>query len=251
MRRLSALLLLSVLWLAACSDGDEARNDAVGASDADPAREPDTPAPHDEEAERVADGRAPYEALPDMQVDPASGVRYAVLDTLLRSDDTLDTARARLGAPNIVPDTLPGAEGEAMAGWTMYPGHPTRELSVYLDEAGLHPASIVADEDVSEWRRADGVAIGMNSNELAELNGRPFDFLGFDWDYGGLVTDWNGGALARQGDPTGSVRLCPPEPIEGMPPPDLPMGDAEFTSDDPRMQDAPGWVCELGVNLGP
>lgn len=203
----------------------------------------------DEEAKRIADGRAPYEALPDLRTDPASGVRYGVIDGLLRSDDTLETARARLGAPNVVPDTLAGAEGEMVQGWTLYPGHPTRELAVYLDDSGTTPRSIVAGEDVSEWRRADGVMIGMSSQELAALNGRPFDFMGFDWDFGGVVVDWNGGALGGEAHGPHPVRLCAPETPEGMTPPDLPFGDSEFSSDDPRLAATPAWVCEFGINL--
>jgi hypothetical protein len=241
-----------VLSLAACDGSrdatpptarDAARPAAAAASDGGTEA-----GVHDAASEREADGRAPYEALPQSRVD-ADGVRYSVLDGLLRGDDTLASARERLGNPNVRPDTLPGAEGEMVPGWTLYRGHPTRELSVYLDEAGVHPVSIVAREDVSEWRRADGVAIGMRIDELARLNGRAFDFYGFDWDMGGYVSDWNGGRLEPRGESAGAVRLCPLERSETDPPVDIPLGDSEFASDDPRARAAQAWVCELSVNL--
>lgn len=241
------ILLLPLLSLAACGEARIA--DGGDAHATAPTTTPDQAEAHDAEAERRADGRAPYEALPNARVDPATAVRYSVVDGLLRGGDTLASARERLGAPNVAAGMLPGPEGTTLPGWTLYPGHPTRELAVHLDESGRHPASIVAGEDVSEWRRADGVHIGMSSDELAQLNGRPFDFLGFDWDMGGYVADWNGGALGRDGG-SGPVRLCPAERGEDEAPVELPAGDQEFSSSDPRMKDAQASVCEFAVQLG-
>ena len=33
----------------------------------------------------------------------------------------------------------------------------------------------------------------MTLKEMASLNGGPFTLYGFDWDYGGTVSDWKGG----------------------------------------------------------
>ena len=30
---------------------------------------------------------------------------------------------------------------------------------------------------------------------MEAANGKPFKFTGFDWDYGGTVTNWNGGTF--------------------------------------------------------
>jgi hypothetical protein len=97
----------------------------------------------------------------------------------------------------------------------------------------------------SIWARADGVRLGLTSTELQAKNGRPFKFLGFEWDYGGAISDWRGGTLAPDGVSRGPVVLCPPDPY----PDDYPAGDSEFPSDDPRMLARPAAVCEFGVNL--
>lgn len=48
--------------------------------------------------------------------------------------------------------------------------------------------------DSSIWSLSNGIKIRMPIKELAKLNGRPFSFVGFDWDYGGGV-NLKGGKL--------------------------------------------------------
>ena len=42
---------------------------------------------------------------------------------------------------------------------------------------------------------SQGISLGTSLQELEHLNGRPFTLAGFGWDYAGVITDWNGGAL--------------------------------------------------------
>jgi hypothetical protein len=46
------------------------------------------------------------------------------------------------------------------------------------------------------WNVA-GITIGSTLAEVQKVNGRPFLVNGFEWDYGGLVTNWKGGMLGR------------------------------------------------------
>jgi hypothetical protein len=215
-------LLLIVLSLAACrEDGDAAPTGsaATGASTA-PATKPASEAP------------------------PSAVETVPVLESLLRPDDTLASARARLGAAQVVEEELPGAEGETSPGWRLYPDDPERSIEVWLNEAG-RPQALFVRGTKSIWARADGVRLGLTSTELQAKNGRPFKFFGFEWDYGGAISDWRGGALAPDGVSRGPVVLCPPDPY----PEGYPAGDSEFPSDDPRMVAKPAVVCEFGVNL--
>lgn len=181
----------------------------------------------------------------------ADGGGQPRMDDLVHADDSLEAVRARLGATNVVPERLPSAEGDTMAGWILFPADPSRRLWVYLDESGTHPMMLLAGKGATAWTRSDGVRIGMSSQELAQLNGGPFGFMGFDWDYGGVVTDWRGGRLAPAGASAGPVRLCRPEPAKGTRMDDYPVGDSEFSSDDSRMLTNPARVCEFGVNIDP
>ena len=187
---------------------------------------------------------------PEAATAPATEAPARIED-LVHYDDSLASLQARLGARHAIAETLPGAEGETMSGWTLFPADPTRRLSVYLDDTGEHPLMLLAGQEAVAWTRADGVRIGMSSQELAQLNGGAYGFMGFDWDYGGVVTDWRGGRLAPDGASAGPVTLCPRDAGVGQEPTEYPVGDSEFRSDDARLLVNPAWVCEFGVNIDP
>jgi hypothetical protein len=128
----------------------------------------------------------------------------------------------------------------------LYPDDAKRRIDVFLDEGGTHPASLRIAAESSPWQRADGIRIGLTSKELQAMNGKPFEFLGFDWDYGGAITDWREGKLAAANGGGGPVQLCPPESV----PDHYPSGDSPFGSDDPGMRKSPATVCEFSVNIG-
>lgn len=174
-------------------------------------------------------------------MDSRSLPDIAPIDELVRATDTLATLRARHGADNVREETLPGAEGQAHRGWTLFGSQPARRLEIHLDESG-RPASVYADREATAWRSADGVHIGLDSTQLAALNGGPFEFWGFDWDYGGYVSSWEGGRLDR-GAASTKVRLCAPENA----PADYPAGDSPVMSDDPRLVRTPARICEFAV----
>ena len=118
---------------------------------------------------------------------------------------------------------------------------------------GKLSAIYVRDPD-SRWRGPLDLKIGMSSTELDQLNGRPFRFLGFDWDYGGYVSNWAEGVLATALLAPGhlAVRLAPPALAEGEErAADYPAGDSEFPSDLPSVRAQPPVVVEFGVAFGP
>ena len=118
---------------------------------------------------------------------------------------------------------------------------------IYTDENNSHPGSLLIDEAGSKWHLANSIKLGTDSKTLQSLNQKPFTFYGFYWDYGGVITEWNGGALSKK-TVSGSqinIHLCPPED------PKLPenylMGDGTFNSDNPLAVKFPPVVCKLGV----
>ena len=54
--------------------------------------------------------------------------------------------------------------------------------------------------------------------EVEKINGKPFKIAGFEWDYGGYVSNWTGGSLGSAFLAPGqlAVRLAPPELAEGV-----------------------------------
>lgn len=225
-----ACVMLATMWALTACQAPEAPPPAPAAPPA-----ATTPAPAASPA--VA---PPPSAPPAAQAASAS---TPTLASLLRTDDTLATAQARLGAGNVVAETLDGAEGETFPGWVLYPDDPTRRVEVFLDDANAHPTALRVFAEETVWRRADGIGIGTTTAELQKRNGKPFEFLGFDWDYGGAITDWHGGALASVKSDGSALTLCPPEDA----PTDYPAGDSAFSSDDKRMVAHPARVCEFLV----
>ena len=230
--RTSPKTFLTLAWLCALAACQGKETPAPAAASSAPAPAAATAAPSPAPA-----AQAPTPAsAPDTAAIPA-------LASLLRADDTLATAQARLGKGNVVAETLDGAEGETFPGWVLYPDDPKRGAEVFLDDANVHPTAVRVSSDEATWRRADGIGIGTTTAELQQRNGKPFEFLGFDWDYGGAITDWHGGKLASVKTDGSSLSLCPPEDA----PADYPSGDSPFSSDDKRMVAHPARVCAFIV----
>ena len=117
---------------------------------------------------------------------------------LVHAGDSEDSLRARLGGDRVVRDTVWFEEGEFdPQGTVLFAKDPARRLSVqWANTEQRSEAEIVrVVSDSSTWRVAPGVGIGSTLAELEQLNGRPFQLAGFEWDYSGTVSSWEGGRL--------------------------------------------------------
>lgn len=153
----------------------------------------------------------------------------------LRADTDVDELRRLFGATNVRVGQIDGPEGTTANGVTLFADDPQRRALLYFaDETGLRGLdTVLVREPTSRWRLDNGVHIGMRLHELLALNGTAVAFSGFDWDYGGTITDWKGGRLApREGDPVRrGVRLR----VDRVAATDhFPSGDTTFMSNDPR-----------------
>jgi hypothetical protein len=101
------------------------------------------------------------------------------------------------GAENFISDSIYLGEGYSIPGYRLFPDQPG-ELSVIFPggEVNLRDLQITIDAPDTTWYgRGTGIRIGTTLEELNALNGNPFELMGFDWDYGGVITDWRGGSL--------------------------------------------------------
>ena len=233
MRRIRrwAFLIAAACALGACRDGDVPDREAM--------RTP--PAP----STAMRSPRAPREVTDRQPARVTTPALPSTLDQVVAPADTFDRLRQRYGEAEVVRAILPAGEGTEVPGWVVFPHDPARRVAIYLDDAGGHPASAVVRER-SAWTRADGLRVGLDATALEALNGGPFAFSGFDWDYGGYVTDWKGGRLDRGGRTIGPVRLCAPPDV----PDDYPSGEGDFMSDLPSVRGSPPVICELGIAFG-
>jgi hypothetical protein len=125
-------------------------------------------------------------------------------------DDTERSLKQRYGKDAVVQD-LPGAEGERYKGIVLFPKARDRRIEVAFtdDKAGRASGLTLRDAGKASLWNVAGVTIGSSLADVQKANGKPFVVSGFEWDYGGFVTDWKGGALSRplQGGCTVTIRF--------------------------------------------
>jgi hypothetical protein len=153
------------------------------------------------------------------------------------------------GADNVLEQEIESVEGEKMKASVLYPGDPKARLEItWVDEQARRGPTIRA-KDQSAWAIANGIRIGTALADVEKLNGKPFKLSGFDWDLGGRVLDWQGGALGKP-QPGGCLIG-----IEFVHPEDAPeanlnkvTGDNEFLSDSADMRAVAPYVAAVTIS---
>jgi hypothetical protein len=155
---------------------------------------------------------------------------------------SLEALRANYSAENVVEQTLPGVEGESYVATVLFPNDAARRLEiVWRDPAKTAPASVIATGAGSLWVGPHGVSVGDAIGDIERANGRPFQLWGFGWDYGGWVSDWQGGAFAAADGCNVRARF------QARGNPSAASGDAAFMSSDAAVRSADPAVSEFGL----
>jgi hypothetical protein len=141
-------------------------------------------------------------------------------------------------------ETLHGPEGIEFPGLVLWPDDPARRIEVVFAEEGQRTVSSVDLSGMSAFRVA-GLAIGDPLARANAANGKPFKLWGFSWDYGGYVSDLEGGKLAAL--PGGCRVVMRVDPHEDAEVPDALVGEVELSSDDPRLEAAGVTIEELSL----
>jgi hypothetical protein len=154
------------------------------------------------------------------------------------------------GSKNVVYQDIDGVEGKKINASVLYPNDPKARLElIWRDEKARRRPTMIRAKDQSAWTSANGIRIGMALAEIEKMNGRPFKLSGFDWDYGGRVTDWRGGALgkAQRGGCFLGVEFVHPE---DAPEANLTKvsGDSEFLSDNADMRAVEPYVAVVTIS---
>lgn len=139
---------------------------------------------------------------------PDSAAESVIVETLLDLKSEADIIK-KYGSSAVTYDTIWGAEGFFTMGTMLKTDDVSHIEIMWTDSAkreGLISASLVSDADyfasqlpAGKWKSRTGVFLGMSIEELEKLNGRPFVFSGFGWDYGGGVIRWENGTLQDKG----------------------------------------------------
>jgi len=82
------------------------------------------------------------------------------------------------------------------SGVRLFPDEGGREIDVTFSDEKMTHVEFVMTVDKSTWSGPSGLRLGSPMADVVAANkGRPLKINGFDWDYGGWVSDANGGPL--------------------------------------------------------
>ncbi len=153
------------------------------------------------------------------------------------------------GNNNVVDQDIDGAEGQKIKASVLHPNDPKARLEFIWNDEKARRAPMIRAKDQSAWTAANGLRIGLALADVEKMNGKPFKLSGFDWDYGGKVTDWQGGALGKP-QPGGCIIG-----VEFVHPEDSPeanltkvTGDGEFRSDNADMRAVEPYVAVVIIS---
>ena len=191
------------------------------------------------------------QASASSSVVPVAAAPMAV-DTLsctgpVKQGDTAKSLMAAYGKDATL-GIIPGAEGMEEKGLILFDKDPKHRLEVLFgDEAMTQVSLVMARGTSTAWKGPEGLHLGSKIGDIELANGRPFSVGGFDWDYGGYVSDLKGGRLAEI--PGGCMFGLRMGFAEGNtnPVPDSLSGERTLESTDPVLKKAGPVVQEMTV----
>jgi len=217
----SALSVVVLLFITACS----------------PQKSAETPASSEAASEMVASSLPP--------ADYTSLANVMTCDWPVKKTDTAESLLATYKSYAQV-TSIPGAEGIEQKGVVLYGSDPRRRVEIFFFDDAMTQVSTVLIHGDSQWSGPKGLHLGSPFADVVAANEKPFKLGGFDWDYGGYITDLNHGRLAKiKGNCTLSLRLGIPE--DGGPVADSIEGERTLLSTDPAVIAAKPVVQELSV----
>jgi hypothetical protein len=101
------------------------------------------------------------------------------------------------GSDAITWTQVDGPEGTKLNASVLYPRDPKRRLEVLWNlEASRSDTQLIVINGQSNWSGPKGLKLGLPLVAIEKLNKKPFLLRGFGGENGGMVADWEGGALA-------------------------------------------------------
>ena len=153
------------------------------------------------------------------------------------------------GSGNVVYQDIDGAGGETIKASVLYPNDAKAKLEIIWGDEKARRRPMIRAKDQSGWASMNGIRIGMALEEIEKMNGKPFKLSGFDWDDGGRVRDWQGGALAKP-LPGGCIVSVEFVHAEDVPEANLSKvtGEGEFLSDGADMRAVEPYVAVVTIS---
>lgn len=147
------------------------------------------------------------------------------------------------GKENVLEMEIGLGEGETKKGLLVFP-KTNNEIQVLFqgNEEMNKIESIRIKGTDSKWETDSGIKVGATLEQLVAVNGKDFNFYGFEWDYAGKLANWNGGKLNDK------LSIFLEATNEEAVFPNL-LGDKEFSSSNPKAREAGLKVSEILINF--
>ncbi|MEZ4886738.1 MAG: hypothetical protein R3E32_18565 [Chitinophagales bacterium] len=149
------------------------------------------------------------------------------------------------GKEQVIHDSLHVGEGFFIQSTVVFPNTPNELRIAWEEEKTFEKiARIIVKKENAQWHTPNGLKIGTPLQKVIDLNGVPFNFWGFDWDYSGSVSSWEGGNFDGQGI---GVRLSYGVDIQNLDRHAIEavVGDQEVSSAEPILKDMQVRVSEM------
>ncbi|MDC7682384.1 hypothetical protein PQU92_03800 [Asticcacaulis sp. BYS171W] len=160
------------------------------------------------------------------------------------------TAEAILKAfpGNAKKEAVPGPEGSTENAVVIYPNDPARKVIVtFWDEAQTKVADVSIGDEAVQWYGPGNIRVGSPLKDVEAANGGPLTVYGFEWDYGGYASDFQGGKLnTLDGGCVLSLRFSPPKGHNEALTSDI-VGDQQIPSTNANLQALQPVVSRLSV----
>ena len=132
------------------------------------------------------------------------------------------------GVENVSRKEVGLGEGEVTNATVIFP-NTENELAIIWKVAQPYKVieQILINHPDASWTTNQGIGIGTTLEELVKINGKDFQFAGFEWDYSGYANAWENGTI-----PQSVVVYLEPSNPEAVYP-DL-LGDGLFSSNHPK-----------------
>ncbi len=133
-------------------------------------------------------------------------------------DVSEEDLRDAYGKEHVKSDTIWSEDGTNFSIGTKLFANTKNEVQIIWEnmEELKNPSQIIIQTKDSEWKTKDGIHIGTTLEELEKGNTKPFNVISFEYEDGGIISDWLGGKFANKYDgETGTeFLLTPSKPID-------------------------------------
>ncbi len=112
-----------------------------------------------------------------------------LLENMLKIKDEA-TLKAKYGAENVKRETQLFAEGTVELDVSFLFKGTDKEIRFMWEDDSVNysqPISVHCMAKNSPWHTSNGIKVGLKMTDLEKIIGQPFEFYGFDWDFGGSV----------------------------------------------------------------